>query len=394
MKMLKLLLAAGRPARLYAYVFFLIPLFTFHLPAQTVRWNFDGDSRSGSSSVSHVMPGSARTGPGVSSSGFPDEACSNGNPWSVRGWYNTNTIFDAVNRGDYISFSLRVESGKTFHITGLSFKSNRSVNAAGDEFGPRQWSVYGSHDNYANILFSGSNPSGETGTSASCRFHSKSVDIPLRGGESITFRIYAYGEAATEITTMRFDNITVSGTRLPIELIRFTAREINGAVVLRWQTETERSNAYIAVERSPDGENFMEIGRVAGAGTTAEAQNYFFSDDQPRPGVNYYRLRQVDFDGSERTYHTLSVDIDEREGEIRFFPTLVTDHLSIRYPKPPDEEGRLLFFQIAGRQIKQVNVPSGALRQQINVSSLQRGAYLLQYRKGRKAQVLGRFVKM
>ncbi|MBX0290894.1 T9SS type A sorting domain-containing protein [Hymenobacter sp. HSC-4F20] len=61
----------------------------------------------------------------------------------------------------------------------------------------------------------------------------------------------------------------------------------------------EKNNAYFEVQRSPDGKTFATIGRVAGRGTTAAGSIYSFTDLAPLPAQTYYRLRQVDTDGTE-----------------------------------------------------------------------------------------------
>jgi hypothetical protein len=394
MKTVKLLLARGVYAPFcVSFSFFLsLSILVIPLTAQSVYWDFTGGSRSGNSSAGYLQAGTASTGPGVSTSGFPDEACSNGEPWSVRGWYNTNSLNDAVNNGDYVSFSLSVSAGQAFHINGISFVSNRSVNAGGDEFGPSSWAVFSSADGYASPLFTGSNSTGTTGTSAPCSFNSQSLDITVQGGQGISFRLYAYGGASTEISTMRIDDLVISGSTLPVRLSYFTAREEEEGVRLSWQTYHEESNDYMAVERSVDGYQFGEIGRVDGAGTTKLSQDYYFVDDDPSPGVNYYRLRQVDFDGAEQVHRVVSVRVRSKENRIRFFPTLAIDHLTVHYPQV-QAAGKLIVLNTLGRAVRQIDVPSGALQQQFNIAALLPGTYILQHWEGRKVEVLGRFVK-
>lgn len=397
MKTSELLFAPGdhAPLRIIAAILFPVFLSLSTLPAQTVYWDFTNNSTAGRSTDNSVIPGNAFTGPGVATSGFPDEACSNGEAWSVRGWYNTSSVFDARAAGDYVAFPVTVNASQSrnFRITGISFNANRSINTAGDERGPRTFVVYGSHNGYASLLFSGRNQTGETGTSASCGFHSDAADILVRRGETVTFRIYAYGDVATEISTLRIDNFTLDGTMLPIELGDFTARGEGGKVLLNWETYNEEDNDYMAVEHSANGQGFQEIGRVQGAGTTAEKQQYRFTDHDPLPGINFYRLRQVDFDGTTTHHRVVSVRIRSAEGPIRFFPTLAANFLSVRFPAPPEREGRLHIFDALGRPVRQVEVPAGALQQQFDISELNRGTYVLQYRSGRTAKLMGRFVK-
>ncbi|MBF9237023.1 T9SS type A sorting domain-containing protein [Hymenobacter sp. BT683] len=88
---------------------------------------------------------------------------------------------------------------------------------------------------------------------------------------------------------------------LPVELVRFTAEPQGEDALLRWATATEKNNDHFDVEASPDGQVFRRIGQVAGHGSTSQPQQYQLVD----PGIAryaadpvYYRLRQVDRDGT------------------------------------------------------------------------------------------------
>jgi len=85
---------------------------------------------------------------------------------------------------------------------------------------------------------------------------------------------------------------------LPVELMNFTGSTINNKNYLSWQTATEVNNDYFEVERSADGATFATLGRVDGGGNLPAGAKYSFIDDSPAVGRNYYRLKQVDFDGT------------------------------------------------------------------------------------------------
>ena len=83
--------------------------------------------------------------------------------------------------------------------------------------------------------------------------------------------------------------------------------------MLKWTTETEENNAYFSIQRSTDGQNFDEIGRVTGSGTTRVRMGYEFTDNQPLSPLIYYRLQQVDFDGKSSFSDIISVTRKEVE---------------------------------------------------------------------------------
>ncbi|MGB3546578.1 MAG: PQQ-dependent sugar dehydrogenase [Saprospiraceae bacterium] len=99
-------------------------------------------------------------------------------------------------------------------------------------------------------------------------------------------------------------------------------------VQLTWATARERGADYYEVQRSVPGGAFAPIGRVAATGDAEIESRYNFTDPAPRTGLNYYRLRQVDRDGSEEYTPIISIcsgsDDTPVSGTPRFFPNPVT----------------------------------------------------------------------
>lgn len=85
---------------------------------------------------------------------------------------------------------------------------------------------------------------------------------------------------------------------LPIELLSFTGRSIGSFNLLEWETTTEINNDYFTLERSSNATLFSELGTIQGAGNSNTLLHYQFTDNAPLEGVNYYRLKQTDFDGT------------------------------------------------------------------------------------------------
>lgn len=96
-------------------------------------------------------------------------------------------------------------------------------------------------------------------------------------------------------------------TGLPIVLLGFDAQARDHDVHLTWATASEERNAYFIVERSADGELFDTLVTVTGAGDSQSTRDYEAIDPNPLPGTSYYRLRQVDHDGSATTYDIVPV---------------------------------------------------------------------------------------
>lgn len=112
---------------------------------------------------------------------------------------------------------------------------------------------------------------------------------------------------------------------LPVELMSFYGRQSGQSVELTWTTATETNNDYFTIEKSVDTKDFIEIGNVKGSGTTAFPVDYAWKDDSPANGVNYYRLKQTDFNGEYNYLETVSVYVDgvERHPQLSVYPNPV-----------------------------------------------------------------------
>ncbi len=157
---------------------------------------------------------------------------------------------------------------------------------------------------------------------------------------------------------------------LPVEMTEFTAREVEKQrVQLNWITATETDNSHFEVEHSTDGRTFSFLGEVAGAGNAFEEQGYDFLHLNPAAGENFYRLRQVDLDGTE----TLS--------EVRVVDVSAALSLSV-YPNPTAAQLRIKGFaggsvQVLDAQGRMVLERELSAHAALNVSALPAGAYLL-----------------
>ncbi|MES2588893.1 MAG: T9SS type A sorting domain-containing protein [Bacteroidota bacterium] len=104
------------------------------------------------------------------------------------------------------------------------------------------------------------------------------------------------------------------GTPLPIELIFFdTKLNKQETVDLSWETNSERDNDYFTIDKSIDGVNWENLGTLKGAGTTTISQAYYLEDLNPILGVNYYRLKQTDFDGKVNEVGIRAIEINSKE---------------------------------------------------------------------------------
>jgi hypothetical protein len=113
---------------------------------------------------------------------------------------------------------------------------------------------------------------------------------------------------------------------LPITLIYFGADKYeNDKANITWSTAMEINNQFFSIERSADALTWASIGQVQGAGNSTDQKNYSLIDSKPLPGTNYYRLKQVDYDG-KFTYSDIV--------EVEFPMSSVTVSALCVYPNP------------------------------------------------------------
>lgn len=114
---------------------------------------------------------------------------------------------------------------------------------------------------------------------------------------------------------------------LPVELIEFNGNKENEVVRLNWTTKSERNNAYFAIERSANGENWEEITTVSGSGNSTITHHYQAYDFNPIKGTSYYRLRQVDFNGEFE--YSAPISILFSSTSIMAYPNPANDNINL-----------------------------------------------------------------
>ncbi len=106
---------------------------------------------------------------------------------------------------------------------------------------------------------------------------------------------------------------------LPVNFVDFHIINDHQQVLVNWKTVDEKDNDYFAIERSMDGKNFVEIGRVDRDGGQSELQYFSFNDQTPLAGNSYYRVKQVDKDG-DLSYTSVQAVVREVDELISIYP--------------------------------------------------------------------------
>ncbi|MFT5265440.1 MAG: hypothetical protein ACI8YQ_004194, partial [Polaribacter sp.] len=169
----------------------------------------------------------------------------------------------------------------------------------------------------------------------------------------------------------------VNCSPLPVDLISFRAQKDGNEISLSWQTASEENNSHFEIEHSTNGRDFQMLDKVIGNGTTAEIQEYNFMHEEVAAGKNYYRLRQVDFDGAFEYSDVAVVEI-KGEGQVQIRPTLANENVTLSFGETTRQETQVQIIDIAGRKVMSTSIAAGTEQMDLSVAILQKGLYFVQ----------------
>ncbi|RSK45803.1 T9SS type A sorting domain-containing protein [Hymenobacter perfusus] len=152
-----------------------------------------------------------------------------------------------------------------------------------------------------------------------------------------------------------------SATPLPVTLVSFSAVRQSQGVLVKWSTAMEMQNAYFVVERGANAENFQPLAKVKGMENGFQGAEYVFLDEQPLVQLTYYRLRQVDTDGTG-TYSSVVVVTGPETSAMALvlLPNPAQQYVQVqgaanRPIQLLDMTGRVLRMQPAGNSLLQLS---------------------------------------
>lgn len=163
---------------------------------------------------------------------------------------------------------------------------------------------------------------------------------------------------------------------LPLRLNSFTGEYANNAVKLSWKKEDHSGFAHFEIEKSADARKFTEVGKIM----LSNSLSYTFTDSDITSGTIYYRLKMVDMNG-KISYSNIVRIHTKGTFQVQVSPNPVLDHLNIN---GLDKYGSVRIIDLSGKTLLKKEVRSQAIS--IDVSSLQKGIYLLEYFNGIQKQ--------
>jgi hypothetical protein len=211
----------------------------------------------------------------------------------------------------------------------------------------------------------------------------QSIDVPLTSFTPVVlnnvFQMKIVGQPQANgvgSNTVYVDNIYFhNDITLPVTLTAFTATKKDKSVLLNWKTSSETNNKGFSVERSADGQKWSEIAFVKSISSNGLGNTYTTTDNAPAGGNNFYRLKQVDLDGSFEYSAVKLVTWSTNTTALSVFPNPAKGRVQVNVP---NASGKLFYtiVQLNGKTVLTGNF-IGATHT-IDVSQLASGSYLIQ----------------
>ena len=204
-------------------------------------------------------------------------------------------------------------------------------------------------------------------------------DQSLGFGVATSTGANTYTRTASNVTSFSPFAIAAQNADLPVELLYFHAKRKNEYVVsLDWSTVSETNNQGFWVERMLDGEQtFTRKQWVDGNGTTVQQLYYTTEDDNAFSGTSYYRLCQIDYDGTEHYSEIKSVSGIGQQGDVSLFPNPVDHAFSLAFSNIALENATVMIADASGRTVYQQEywIPAHQVLEITGMSDLPAGTY-------------------
>jgi hypothetical protein len=189
-----------------------------------------------------------------------------------------------------------------------------------------------------------------------------------------TIAIDIYGIARTYPTIGAWERPIV----LPVEIISFDSKCEENKTRVFWSTASEINNDFFQVEKSGSDLNFIEIGKVFGEGNSNSIINYSFLDTELNIETVYYRLAQVDYDGTTKYHNIIASNCVDNSFNV-INPYLTNNNLNLLITSSTNEIVVINLYSSTGKLITKSNKEINAGNNYISLSNfnISSGIYML-----------------
>ncbi|MES2775591.1 MAG: YHYH protein [Bacteroidota bacterium] len=165
---------------------------------------------------------------------------------------------------------------------------------------------------------------------------------------------------------------------LPITLLSFTGKIEKNSAVLTWVTANEINSKNFIIQRSADGVRFENVGTVVAAGNSSHNSNYSFTDKNIPAGRVYYRLQQVDADGTSKAYPIISLVNNASGYNFKVIPNPSSDFIAIQFNSGIlEQDTDVKLYDSSGKLLTQTKINKGQTIAYMNVETFYNGTYIV-----------------
>jgi len=194
------------------------------------------------------------------------------------------------------------------------------------------------------------------------------------------YRICYSVQAACTWDSLVYPYLYTTASALPIVLISFEAVAADDGVELFWATASETNCAEYVVERTVDAMEFQEVSHVRGAGNSTSVLNYNTRDNAPLETNNYYRLKQIDYDGSFTYSRLIAARFWNSSSNLFIIPNPALNQALVKFTATGNYSTILKLTDMRGNVIlnTKFNSQNGLNVYPVNLSELPKGIYTVQ----------------
>lgn len=187
----------------------------------------------------------------------------------------------------------------------------------------------------------------------------------------------------TTIDIGAYEAHPLSAETLPVEFISFDINNRNNNVQLIWKVAAETNNKEFIIERSVDGKEFKLIGTRKSLGNTSNITNYSFIDLNPLNGTTYYKLSQIDLNGTTKVLAIKSLNSNINNSNL-VFPVPAKDVLNIKINQVASDNITIDLIAISGKKVISQSFNKETITQaiQLNLNEIVNGIYILNISNG------------
>jgi len=187
-----------------------------------------------------------------------------------------------------------------------------------------------------------------------------------------------YGVYAKAQVTAITEAVTqYTGSSLPVNLLSFNGSINDSKTILKWATLSESTSNGFDIERSIDSKNFEKIGNVVSGISSNSNKNYSYTDVDPASGINYYRLKEWDLNGSFKYSNTINVHYAKVPFELKIFPNPSADHIIVQANDLLKSDVHIMLTNVSGQTVANRTIAQGSTLSIIETATLYAGDYIL-----------------